>query len=206
MKQSGRAAMAENSKPDHDDDLVAHVAGRTLPDERAGLAAAAANDQDLAAEIATLAAIRNEIRSSGEAAHGASDEFGWARLSRAIDQDRQHASAVGRARRWRAVAAIAVIAFAVQMVASLTAPGSGPARFETAAVEAARPHLVQVTFSPDAREGDVRALLISADGQIVEGPSSLGVYLVAFDNEAAREAGLTAFLAAGAIVSFAAAQ
>lgn len=41
-----------------------------------------------------------------------------------------------------------------------------------------QPHgrLYSVTFAPDAREEDIRALMLSINGRFVDGPSALGVY------------------------------
>ena len=41
-----------------------------------------------------------------------------------------------------------------------------------------QPHgrLYSITFAPDAREEDIRTLLLSVNGRFVDGPSALGVY------------------------------
>lgn len=198
--------MTEKTTSDRTEELIAHVAGRLPADESAQIAAAAQSDPQLSAGVATLAAIREDLRRRAEDEQDGGHEFGWARLSKAIDQEHQRSNAARMVNRWRAVAAIAVMACAVQGLLLLTASGPEQARFKTAAMEAVQPFVAQVTFSPEAREGDLRALLIAANGRIIEGPSSLGVYLVAFDDEDARKSGLAAFDAAGAIVTFSAAQ
>lgn len=198
--------MTDKTTTDHNEELIAYVAGRLPAAESAQIAAAAESDAHLSAGIATLTAMRDELRRRGNDELDAGHEFGWARLSKAIDQERQRTNAAHMVSRWRAVAAIAVMAFAVQGTLSLTASRPEQARFETAAIETAQPFAAQVTFWPDARERELRALLIAAEGRIIEGPSSLGVYVVAFDDEDARKSALAAFDAADAIVSFAAAQ
>lgn len=196
--------MEENSKHSSDE-IVDLVAGRLAPADAERLLAAAQRDRTLAAEIATLSAMRDELR----AADQPSDEtlsFGWARLSKTIDEEQKRASAIVSARRWRAVAAVALVACAVQAIVLTVWPFSGKARYETASLDKTAAFSVQVTFAPTAPESELRAVLLQAGATIVEGPSSLGVYLLAFESEDARADGLRILSAADSVVTFASAQ
>lgn len=187
------------------DEVVDFVAGRLAPTEMDRLAAAAQRDRSLAAEIATLTAIREGLKSS-DSEDAEMLSFGWARLSKALDDDRQRTRAEVSARRWRAIAAGALIACAAQAIALTMGSFSGDARYETASVERKPAFAVQVTFAPTAQEAALRAVLLRADAMIDEGPSSLGVYLLAFESEDAREAGLKVLNSTDGVVTFASAQ
>jgi hypothetical protein len=49
---------------------------------------------------------------------------------------------------------------------------------------------VQVTFVPDTREEAIREALLSVGARITDGPSTIGVYRLQFESEAALEAGV----------------
>lgn len=48
--------------------------------------------------------------------------------------------------------------------------------------------LLQITFRPDAREADLRAVLSSVQAEIVSGPGALGVYTIEVPSENSRSA------------------
>ncbi len=48
--------------------------------------------------------------------------------------------------------------------------------------------LLQITFKPQATEGDIRALLASVQGDIVAGPGALGVYAVRVPDNQGQQA------------------
>lgn len=138
-------------------------------------------DAQMTAERDALAAIRagmqaEEIRSPGE--------FGLARLLR--DAGRETAAPVqdttkvvqlrSRTWMWQAAAAVAVLALLTQTFLPRDAgvPASGGGGYVLAG--AAEPGALVVGFAPGATEERIREVLLSADLEIVAGPSALGLY------------------------------
>ncbi len=139
-------------------------------------------DAQMTAERDALAAIRagmqaEDIRSPGE--------FGLARLLR--DAGRETAAPVqdttkvvalrSRTWRWQAAAAVAVLALLTQTFlprdAGVPASGGGGGYVLAGAAE---PGALVVGFAPGATEERIREVLLSADLEIVAGPSALGLY------------------------------
>lgn len=138
-------------------------------------------DAQMTAERDALAAIRagmqaEDIRSPGE--------FGLARLLR--DAGRETAAPVqdttkvvalrSRTWMWQAAAAVAVLALLTQTFLPRDAgvPASGGGGYVLAG--AAEPGALVVGFAPGATEARIREVLLSADLEIVAGPSALGLY------------------------------
>ncbi len=51
-------------------------------------------------------------------------------------------------------------------------------------------HVLAISFAPETTEADLRDLLLAVSARIVEGPTSAGLYRVAFDDEAGIQAGI----------------
>jgi hypothetical protein len=187
-----------------DEILRDYVKGRLPPAQASALEAAAGADPRLAAEIALV----RGIVKSGDAAYcpraASSAELGWAKLSRAIDaESRRSASIVPeKFSRWQ-VAAVAAIAVAVgSLVAGPLLPrgeeqGSG---LEMASKQSAHAFSAQATFAPTAQESAIREALRSVGAEIVEGPSALGVYVLAFKDAEALRHGVKALRARTGVV------
>ena len=79
---------------------------------------------------------------------------------------------------------------------------SGEIGSATGGAEADR--VLQVTFRPDATEASIRALLLDVAAVLVDGPSAIGVYRIAFATPEARGAGLEALRAHGDVIESAA--
>ena len=73
---------SKDQKPD-DDRLLAYVAGRLSAEEAAVIEAAAAEDAEIATDIALMQGMRTALRDHETAT--APGELGWKRLERAID-------------------------------------------------------------------------------------------------------------------------
>ncbi len=171
--------------------LPFHANGTLDGAERAEVDAALADDAGLRAELAALVAIRGTLQA--EDAEPGPGEFGLARLMREIGRE-EAATAVsappqarggsGRLRIWQIAAAVALALFIGQSALLLRgeAPGFGLAGGDAGAAG------LTVAFSERATEAEIRALLLSADAEIVGGPSALGRYTVA----PAQPEGLTA--------------
>ncbi|MGF1543327.1 MAG: hypothetical protein ACFB00_02260 [Parvularculaceae bacterium] len=181
--------------------LVDLWAGRLSDAERRDAELAIADDPALAAESALQKEIAATLRDEPPAAPEAA--FGWRRLSKAIDAEASLARRDATAQRWRRVAIAASVLAAGQFAvfgALRLADNSAPA-YVTASATADADRILKVSFVEGASLGDVEALLRDADGEIASGPSAIGLYDIAFTDEAAREAGLARFEAASGLVS-----
>ena len=157
-------------------DLPFHVNGTLDPAQSAEIEAWLAEDAQLDAERAALAAIRDgmqaqDIRSPGD--------LGLARLMRDVGHEAAASAPPAGPRRtwvWQAVAAIAVAGFVTQAFWP-GAPRAPEGDYRMAS--AVMPGGLVVAFLPDATESAIRDLLLSAGLEIVSGPSALGFYRLA---------------------------
>lgn len=183
--------------------LPDYVRGTLSDADRARVDAAVAADQALAAELATFQGVSAALKADAGPVTGR--EIGWARLSRAVDAH-ERATAPGVITRWQVAAAVfAVLAIGQAAWIVGTGPRDEGARFTTAG-EAAEAWTLQVMFAPTATEADIRALLDATGGQIVAGPSAIGLYRVRFESEAAMQSALEALSTAPDVVEGAAVE
>lgn len=110
---------------------------------------------------------------------------------------------------WQAAAGIVavVVGWQLTMAPRLAGPADAP-RYTTAtggaggAPSAASGPGFRVVFNPDATEAAIRTLLRDLGGTIVDGPSALGFYTLAFADAAAREAALARLTDQPSVVEF----
>jgi anti-sigma-K factor RskA len=176
-----------------DETLRDYAKGRLTGEDAAAIEAAARADAALAAEIAL---IRGVVKAGEDTARSApSPELGWARLSRAIDAETgAPRSFIPRQfSRWQA-AAVAAIAVAVWSAVAMPflQQQEEPGGYVTANERPAYAHSAQATFVPTAQEGAIREALRAAEADIVQGPSALGVYVLAFKDAEALDKGAAA--------------
>jgi len=175
--------------------LLVFLANGTLEgEERAAVQAAVEADPDLARELDALRNIRATMQAETPAR--LPGEFGLARLMRDIGNEARAAepAPAPRGRLWRYAAVAAVALFAVQTALIWTQPdavidlaGGGIERVEGPAFT--------VAFQPEAREAEIRALLLEAGLVIVDGPSALGLYTLAAPETETAQAALETLLA-----------
>lgn len=179
-----------------------YVLGRLDADETAAFEAALASDAALQSAVAFERSLREAARAN--AAPAPDPALGWARLSRAIDKDRreQTLAAWKRPSAWRtaAVAACAVLVSQAVVTPILLSGGEDPAGYAPVSEAFAGPSL-QATFQPGVTEQAMRTLIHGAGGTIADGPGALGVYVIRFEDEAARDAALARFQDAGDVVA-----
>lgn len=183
--------------------LLVFLANDTLEgEERAAVQAAVEADPGLARELDALRNIRAEMQAETPAS--LPGEFGLARLMRDIDKE-PHAAVpqpAPRGRVWRYAAVAAVALFAVQSAFILTMPDA-VIDLAGGGVDRAEGPALTVAFRPEAREAEIRALLLEAGLVIVDGPSALGLYTIAAPEAVAAEAALAALRARPDLVEFA---
>ncbi|MEO0883349.1 MAG: hypothetical protein AAFY34_11565 [Pseudomonadota bacterium] len=178
-----------------DDDRSAHlldyVHGRLKDDERVRVEAAAATNKDIAEELAFFQGL---AAAGVPAERPQGHEMSWARLSRAIEtSDSDLSETASRpandntaSKYWR-VAAIAfgvLLATQTSWILATSSDGSSDPIYIPVAEEPALD--LQVIFRDSAPAGEISDVLSTLRGNIVSGPSALGVYQVRFASEDQR--------------------
>jgi hypothetical protein len=177
--------------------------GSLSPEEQAEVDVAAAADPQVAAELKSLRAIGDAIRTAETPTSPGA--LGWARLQRDLRKSAPSRTSALRADAWRWVAVAACLIVVAQTLA-LTAVLSRRDDVLVAAGDsgaAQRAFIAQIVFKPDAREQDIRALLLDVKGTLVDGPSALGVYKASFQSEEEARAAVDKLRAQPEIVEFA---
>ena len=157
------------------DDLLPWVANRTATEDEAREAEAYANeDPDARKELEFLEKLREGVKAaSSDASPG---ELGLARLRRNIAEERRAATpSPARLRWWQAAAMAATVVIAIQ-AAFLFGTTDGDGTLTTATGPGIDGPTIQVTFVGEARETEIRELLLDLGLEIVEGPSAVGIY------------------------------
>lgn len=152
--------------------LLAFRANGSLDEEEAaGLERALEEDAELREELLFLDALREGVKASTEVP--SAGDLGWARLQKTIRQEERRGLV---ARVWKPALALAAgLALLVQGAAIFQLQD------DRAALAGRSDAQVQITFAPDAREADLRALLQEVGATIVDGPGASGVYRLQID-------------------------
>lgn len=161
--------------------------------DRAAVEAALETDAELRADLAALQAIRQTMQAEEVASPG---DFGLARLMRDVEAEtpvtappaaaNDNVVPVTRLRLWQTAAAVILaVGLGVNL---LPGPGDAPETGRSIATDEAptteegfslasggAPDFT-IAFAPDAREAEIRALLLQAGVEITQGPSALGLY------------------------------
>ncbi len=183
--------------------IQAYVLG-TLDAERAAeIARASESDSELAAEIALWQATR-EINGE-DVANVGSNELGWARIERVIAGSEQNTAPFAanddepfwKRRRfagWQVAASVAVAVLGWQaLVVPAITPSSvdAPVEYTLAGDDSAVQFTLRVAIAEGVSEADMRAVLTEVDARIVDGPSAIGLYTIAFTDAEAQASGRT---------------
>ena len=153
--------------------------GRLSEDETRNVQTSAAATPSHAEELALYEGLAKAGENFNEGQ--SPDEMGWARLSRAIKTEQQNeikSQYVGQAAQplWRyATFALGFVVLAQAAMWFSSSNFSDEPTYVTV-TETVDSYDAQVIFNPDAVEIDIRELLRSVDGEIVKGPSALGIY------------------------------
>lgn len=141
------------------------------------------------------------------------DELGWARLNRAIDEEEmQQASAVenkpaslipsaGISPLWRYAAVVLGLITCMQGVVLINGQtGFNDTRYVTVSEEDESFEL-KIIFQPDAKENTIRTLLRRTGGEIIAGPSAIGLYTVYFDTQEQFDIAIESYESAKEIIA-----
>ncbi len=188
--------MSSNENYDHRT-LLDFIHARLPDDSMQNISRACAQDPSLAAEVAMM---RGVISAQAEAAASASPtEFGWARLTRAIDQHQQAEAGQSAFRRkqfapWQ-VAASAVAAVALWQALAVplqSRQDSDGAAYVPASTEDLADLEAKILFREGTTEAEMRDLLQELGASVSAGPSALGFWTITFDTVEDRTAAIVA--------------
>ena len=165
---------------EHPETLLPWYANDTLTgEERALVERHLADCAHCRAELELLKAIRGEVRSL-DAAPGPG-ELARARLLKEARRTR------GTRSRWLPAALAASVAVIALQAVLLTWMWPSQDTFTPLGSASSAEVVLQLRFSPDATEREIRDALEAVDGSIVDGPGALGVYRVRLDATGADE-------------------
>lgn len=173
--------------------LPFYVNGTLDSDEKALVEQAIKNTPSLKDEIAFLEQLRGEVKNIE---FGSSPgELGLKRLQKSLAEERLKNDPIVRAQRkiskeqnwgWRAAAIAACLLLILQTL--ITTMPHKPGDLSAAggpAITRTNGDIISVTFAPNAREENIRNLLLSINASIVDGPSALGVYKLSVSKDPA---------------------
>ena len=164
--------------------------------------AATGKDPDLQRELTFLQLVKHQVRCEDIATPG---EMGWARLKRDIDAEENRLQRQSSSPEpsvipgwWKTAAVAASLALVIQTTV-LIQHRSPPAESYRPLSSNQFESTVNVKFDTGVSESQLRQLIVELQGDIVEGPSTEGVYQIRFKN---RQAAITQLNANG-LVDFA---
>lgn len=167
-------------------------------------------DPDAAARLALAMASREALAevNAVEREEWSPGEMGYRRLLRDIEREKpkERVAWTESIVVWRGIAAAAMIALAVVSlwrVDGVRDGGqvSGQDGYELATSGGDARAIAQIAFSPNATEAEIRELLLETGAILVDGPSALGIYRVAFESADALDAGVARMKIAAAVES-----
>lgn len=157
------------------ENLPMYINGSLSADECADFEQQLLQDEELKKEADFLSALRCYVKDEKVTSPG---EMGLFKLKRQIKEESKNNVTDSQPKNgWRTFAIAASLVLVVQLGVmigmtqqqDLFVPLSGSDYAE---------NIVQVQFTSNARENDIRQLLISIDGSIIQGPSKNGIYRI----------------------------
>lgn len=189
-------------------ELSSYLSDRMPQEARRAFEARMEADAALAAEVAMLRAARG-VAAADVVAASASEterEAEWRKISARLDRPAPQARAANDNRAgWlpklaQAAAIAAVSVFLWEFAAAPAFRDADAPRYEPVSERASGEEL-QAIFAETATAADIAALLRRTGGEIVGGPSALGVFRVAYDDAAARDAAIAVLGADPLVIS-----
>ena len=157
------------------ENLPMYINGSLTTEEQADFERELELDDDLKKEAEFLSAIRNHVKKEQLQTPG---EMGLFKLKRQIKQQEENKSTVSNvSKKWRTFAVAASLMLVVQAGLMVTMTQQEDT-FRPLSGSDYSENVIQVQFKDGAKESDIRALLISVDGSIIEGPSKNGIYRI----------------------------
>ena len=178
-KTNGCNGVVNMNKQYYRENLPMYINGSLPEDERADFEQQLSQDAELKKEADFLSSVRRYVKDEKITTPG---EMGLFKLKRQIKNESENNVATKTlTKKWRTFAIAASLMLVVQagVMVSMTqqqdafVPLSGSDYSE---------NVVQVQFKSSTRENDIRALLISLDASIIQGPSKNGIYRIELMN------------------------
>ncbi len=171
----------ELSNRELDELLPAYVNGTLSAEQRSAVETYLADHPDARAEVEWLRELRSGMRDLP--LENAPGELGWQRLRRNLPKEVPSA-APRTSRWWKPAMAAAALIIVVQaaLLAGLRPSADG---FQPLSGPVGGDRIIQIQFQPTATEAQIRQLLQQVDGQLVDGPSAIGLYHVRIGAEGA---------------------
>ncbi|MEM9897770.1 MAG: hypothetical protein AAF742_00150 [Pseudomonadota bacterium] len=184
-----------------DELLRDYIAGALTHAQASELERRFISEPALKQEAALMLAVRNAM---AEQIEPVDQTDGWQRLQTEIDRQTSNATIAdhqpandNRVATWWRWAAVGLAFVCAGQFLLATGPalisGQDTERYYAVTEAPPKTNLI-VTFNPDGQEEAIRRLLQDTEGQIVSGPSSIGVYEVHFGDVEDRDAALKIFL------------
>lgn len=173
-----------------EEQLLDYVRGRASAELSAQIEAEVAKEPALRAEIALMRGLKPSLQDAVPL--NPPGELGWRRLEADIRREGKLPAPANKSRRssvWRVAAVVfgfAAIGQATYIGTVLNTPEEDIYRTASRATDA---HVLGVGFASDATASDINALLRSVDARLIDGPSAISLYRVAFDTADALSAG-----------------
>ena len=185
-------------EPFSEDELLDYVRGAAPPGLAERIEAMMARDRGLSADVALMRGLKPALEEADRAdVRQPPGELGWRRLEKAIGQDEAGRSPPSRRQMtvWRIAAAFLGIAVLGQAgYIAVTSTAVDRVAYRTAS-EAVAEHVLGIGFAPGATAAEIAALLQDANARVIDGPSALGLYRVAFPSQEALKAAEARFRA-----------
>jgi len=167
-------------------ELVLEYARGTASDQvKTAIETRLPEDPKMADEVAYLKSLHRAVSPLKQ--DRTADELGWKRLSKAIEAELLPVAANDNSRVWKYAAAALAIVAALQTALLVQPTQQAPAEiYVTASANDADTPAVNVIFRSTATAEALTNALKDVDGEIIAGPSAIGIYTVAFASETAR--------------------
>ena len=189
-------------------EIPAYLRGELSAEDMARIDALAAKNPEIAADIEFQRNLMSAVKSDGD--DSSASEFGWARLSKAMNADGPsdielpqilNDNAKNPIKFWRiAAAALAVIGLgqAGYIASNAGSTVTDDARYEMVTDNAFD---IDVLFHDDAPQMLTTKLLQDVQGELVSGPNAGGLYKVQFETKNMCQQAVKAFTAASKVVN-----
>ena len=166
--------------------VLDYARGKASDEAKIAIETQLPSDPKLADEVAYLQGLHRAVSPLKQ--DDAADELGWKRLSNAIAAEQLPVAANDNGRFWKyAAAALAVVA-ALQTAVLVQPSAQDPTEtYVTASANDDTSYALQVIFQSSATADKLTDALKSVDGEIIAGPSALGLYTVSFETAVARD-------------------
>lgn len=184
------------NKDDIVEKIPEYLNGNLSDHDISAIELAAERDESIRMEIEFIKSIQQQVLSEKIESP---TEWGWARLKQTIEKQSTEQDQTGTSIHsgtktvssikpiWKKLAIAASFAFVIQsgyLVQQQALNSNDYQLLSTKKLE----NSIQIQFKTDTSEQEIRQLLINTEGNIINGPSALGIYTIEFKD---REAALT---------------